>query len=199
MPRRIQLEVFELTDMTEERVELGQAELEECRLAAYEQGYTAGWDDAVAAQDTEVARLRSDLGQNLLDLSFTYREAHSHVLRGLEPLLRDMVAKVLPELGRGALGRIVLEQLEPFAKDCGDTPITLVANPANRTTLESLMIAEAPFPMVFLEEPSLGDGQVYLRLGNEETQVDLDAVVAAISSAVSAFFRAEKHEERRHG
>ena len=199
MPRRIQLEVFELTDMTDERVELGQAELEECRLAAYEQGYTAGWDDAVAAQDGEVARLRADLGQNLQDMSFTYHEAHSHVLRTLEPLLNDMVAKVLPAIARDTLAPMVLEHLRPIAKDLADQPVSLVANPANRDLLERLVVDEAPFPLTFQEEASLGDGQVYLRFGTEETRIDLDGVIEAISSAVSGFFRIEKHEERRHG
>lgn len=199
MAKRIQLEVFELSDMTDDRVELGQAELEECRLAAYEQGYTAGWDDAVAAQDGEVARLRADLGRNLEDLSFTYHEAHSHVLRTLEPLLHDMVTKVLPAIARESLGQMVLDHLRPMAKELADQPITLVANSANRELLEGLVVAEAPFPLTFREEPSLGDGQVYLRLGEAESRIDLDGVISAISAAVSAFFRIEKQEERHHG
>ncbi|MBC7142573.1 MAG: flagellar biosynthesis protein [Rhodobacteraceae bacterium] len=199
MAKRVQFEVFELTDMTDDRVELGQAELEECRLAAYEQGYTAGWDDAVAAQDGEIARLRADLGRNLEDLSFTYHEAHSHVLRTLEPLLHDMVTKVLPAIARESLGQMVLDHLRPMAKDLADQPVTLVANPANRELLENLVVAEAAFPLTFREEPSLGDGQVYLRLGEAESRIDLDGVISAISAAVSAFFRIEKQEERRHG
>ncbi|MGB3313193.1 MAG: flagellar biosynthesis protein [Albidovulum sp.] len=199
MPRRVQLEVFELTDMTDERVELGQAELEECRLAAYEQGYTAGWDDAVAAQDGEVSRLRAELGRNLEDMSFTYHEAHSHVLRTLEPLLNDMVSKILPAIAREALAPLVLEHLQPVAKDLADQPVSLVANPANRELLERLVVADAPFPLIFEEEASLGDGQVYLKFGADETRIDLDGVIEAISGAVSGFFRIEKHEERRHG
>lgn len=199
MPRRVQLEVFELTDMTDERVELGQAELEECRLAAYEQGYTAGWDDAVAAQDSEVARLRGELGRNLEDMSFTYHEAHSHVLRTLEPLLNDMVGKILPAIARETLAPLVLEHLQPVAKDLAGQPVSLVANPANRDLLERLVIAGAPFPLTFCEEASLGEGQVYLKFGGDETRIDLDGVIAAISAAVSGFFRIERHEERRHG
>ncbi|MGB3177421.1 MAG: flagellar biosynthesis protein [Albidovulum sp.] len=199
MTRRVQLEVFELTDMTDERVELGQAELEECRLAAYEQGYTAGWDDAVAAQDQEVARLRADLGQNLQDLNFTYHEAHSHVLRTLEPLLQDMVTKVMPAIARDSLGPMVLEHLRPIAKEMANQPIVLVANPANRDLLERLVVHEVSFPITMREEPSLGEGQVHIRMNEEESRIDLDGVIAAISTAVSGFFSVEKHEEKMHG
>ena len=199
MPRRPQLEVFDIPDRGGPRTDIGQGELEEARLAAYEKGYTAGWDDAIAAQDAEIARLRADLGRNLEDLSFTYHEAHSHVLRTLEPLLQDMVTKVLPAIARETIGHVALDHLRPLAKGLAGVPITVVANPANRDAIERLFVAEAGFPLRFEEEPSLGEGQVYLRLGESESRVDLDGVIAAISAAVAAFFRIEKHEERRHG
>lgn len=199
MPRRLQLEVFDLPDMAGDRLVHGQSEIEESRLAAYEQGYTAGWDDAVAAQDQEIARLRADLGRNLEDMSFTYHEAHSHVLRTLEPLLTDMVTKVLPAISRETLAPMVLDHLRPMAKELADQPVLLVANPANRDLMERMVIAGAPFPVSFHAEASLGEGQVYLKFGGEETRIDLDGVIAAISAAVATFFRVEKQEERRHG
>lgn len=198
-PRPLRLEVFDPPDRAGPRPEPAPDEAEEARLAAYEQGYAAGWDDAAAAQDAEVARLRADLGRNLEDLAFTYQEAHSHVLRTLEPLLQDMVTKVLPAIARESIGHVVLDHLRPLARELAGAPIAIVANPANRAAIERLLVAEAGFPLSFEDEPSLGEGQVYLRLGEAESRVDLDGVIAAISAAVSAFFRIEKHEERRHG
>ena len=192
MGHRVQLEVFELSDLADARVELGQTELEECRLAAFEQGYTAGWDDAVAAQDAEVTRLRSDLGGSLRDLAFTYHEAHSHVLASLEPLLSDMVAKVLPAIARQTLAPMVLEELRPAARELSDAPIEVVANAGNRKLLEKLLVKEASFPLTFTEEPSLSDGQVYLNFGHSELRVDLDGSIAAITAAVAGFFEIER-------
>lgn len=199
MSRRLRLEVFEVPDSAPQRADTGQAELEEARLQAYEQGYTAGWDDSVAAQDAEVARLRADLGRSLEDLSFTYHEAHSHVLRTLEPLLHDMVTKVLPALARETLGHVVLDHLRPLARELAGAPIAVVANPVNRAIIERLVVAEADFPVIVREEASLGEGQVYLKLGEVESQIDLDGVIAAMAAAVSAFFRVEKQEDRKHG
>jgi flagellar assembly protein FliH len=193
--RRVQLDVFELSDLTDDRVEIGQTELEECRLAAFEQGYTAGWDDAVAAQDSETARLNSDLSQNLQDLSFTYHEAHNHVLSTLEPLLQDMVTKVMPAMARESLSQIVLEHLIPAAKEMAGAPIVIKSNAANKTLLERLLVEAAPFPLTFSEEPSLGNGQVYLSFGHKESRVDLDGAIAAIAAAVTGFFQATKDKE----
>lgn len=197
MASRFQLEVFEVPDISPEKVNVSTADFEEMRLAAFEKGYTAGWDDAVAAQDAEQARLRADLARNLEDLSFTYAEARAHVLQAMEPLLRDMVAKVLPALARDSLAPVVLETLLPLAEEMAGAAITVVVNPANRPAVEALLTARKTLPLTFVEEPSLGEGQVYLRMGDAESRIDLDGVIAAIGRAVAGFF-AMQNEVKDH-
>jgi hypothetical protein len=199
MSARLRLEVFELPDETGEIVTLSQGAIEDARLAAFEQGYTAGWDDAVAAQDQASARLRADLARNLEDLSFTYAEAHRHVLGALEPLLRDMVGKVLPAMARDTLGQIVIEQLLPVARGLAGVPIEVVVCPASRPLVEPLIAASAIVPLAVTEEPTLGEGQVYLRFADRERRIDLDGVIAAIGAAVSDFFQIEQEKVRAYG
>lgn len=199
MASPLRLEVFDDTDNVDEPVSLTPSELEESRLAAFEQGYTAGWDDAAMAQTDEVARLRADLGRNLQEMSFSYHEARGHTLRALEPLLHDMVTKVLPAVARETLGQMVLEQLRPVAERLVETPILVTANPVNREAIEALVIGQAGIPMRFAGEATLGEGQVYLRLGQTESRVDLDGVTATIAAAVAAFFQIEKEKEIVNG
>jgi flagellar assembly protein FliH len=198
MAVRFQLETFDTAADDTEAVLLNLSDLEEAKLAAFEKGYSAGWEDAVAAQDTEAARLHADLGRSLQELSFTYHEARVHVLHAMEPLLRDMVSKVLPLLGRESLSRIVLEHLLPLAEGLADAPLQVMLNPASRDTVEDHLAARSSMPLRFVEEPSLGEGQVYLRLGETETRVDLDGVVTAIAAAVAGFFQLE-NEVTPHG
>lgn len=199
MARALLLEVFEDAEGDGEPVTLAPTEVEEIRLAAFERGYTAGWDDAATAQTAEVARLRADLGHNLQDMSFSYHEARSHMLRALEPLLQDMVTKVLPAIAREALGQMVLEQLRPAAEHLAEAPILVTANPVNREVIEAIVIGQAGIPMVFSGEASLGEGQVYLRFGQAESRVDLDGVIATIAAAVAAFFQIETEKEIVNG
>lgn len=168
---------------------------EEERLAAYEQGYSAGWDDAVAAQEAEVTKLRGDLGRNLQELSFTYHEARSHVLRAVEPLLAEMVGKLLPAVARQSLGAMVVEALRPLAEDLADTPVEVTVHPASRAAVEAMLTRDPAPPLRIVEEPSLGEGQVYLRLGRIERRVDLDGIVAAIDAALAAFFHPQPDPE----
>lgn len=162
--------------------------VEEAKVASFEQGYSAGWDDAVAAQNGDQTRIRADLAWNLQSLAFTFQDARSHVLQAIRPLILEMVNRLLPEVAREALAPTVLEALTPMADELADAPLTLVLNPAVRGQVEDLVAQATGLPMVIEEEPSLPEGQVYIRFGSIETKVDLSQVTADIAIAVRAFF-----------
>ncbi|MCB6177930.1 flagellar biosynthesis protein [Rhodobacter sp. Har01] len=186
------LEVFEPTGPLKRASTMVTTEIgaiEEAKLAAYETGYKAGWDDAAAAQSEDQTRVRADLARNLQQLSFTYQEARSHILKALEPLLSEMVNRLLPETARETLAPLVLERIMPMAEDLADQPVTLVLNPAVRPAVEGLIEQATGLPLTIEEEPTLSDGQVYLRLGGTEAKVDLTRVTAEISAAVRGFFQ----------
>lgn len=171
--------------------------LEEAKLEAFEKGYADGWEDAAAAATDDQLRIGAELARNLQGLSFTYVEARSHVLRALEPLLHDMVAKVLPLAARASLGAILAETLLPMTRDLADAPVRIEINPAVRQVVAPLF-QNTGFPVEIVDEPTLGEGQAYLRLGEAARSVDLDGVIAAIAGAVSGYFT-NQSEVRKHG
>ncbi len=162
--------------------------LDEAKVASFEQGYSAGWEDAAAAQDGDQSRIRADLARNLQSLAFTFQDARTHVLQAIRPLILEMTGRLLPEVAREALAPAVLEALMPLADDLADAPLRLVLNPAVRQSVESLVAQATGLPLEIEEEPSLGEGQVYIRLGPAETKVDLTQVTDDITAAVRGFF-----------
>jgi len=172
--------------------------LEEARIAAFEQGYAAGWEDAAAASQGDQTQIRADLARNLQSLAFTFQDARNHVLQALRPLILEMTGRLLPEIAREAVAPTVLEALMPMADDLADAPLKLVLNPAVRARVEALVTRATGLPMVIEEEPSLGEGQVFIRFGAAEAKVDLTQVIADITAAVQAFFSLT-NEERPHG
>jgi flagellar biosynthesis/type III secretory pathway protein FliH len=196
----LKLEVFQTEPKAPaaEMIVTDETALEEAKLAAYEQGYTAGWDDAAAAQKDEQGKIHADLARNLQALGFTFQEARQHVLQALEPLLSEMTARLLPEMAREALAPMILETLMPMAEDLADAPITILLNPGVRETVESLLMQATGLPMTIVEEPSLPESQVYLRLGAAETKVDLGRATQDIAAAVHSFFDLSD-PERRYG
>ncbi len=190
MMRSLRLEVFDSSQAADGSplplIEATAAE--EAKVAAFEQGYSAGWDDAVAAQQGDQSRISADLARNLQSLSFTFQDARSHVLQAIRPLMLELINRLLPEVPHEALAPTVLEALTPIADEMSDAPMTLVLNPAVRPQVEDLVTKATGLPLVIEEEPSLSEGQVYIRFGTAEAKVDLDRVTADISAAVRAFF-----------
>lgn len=162
--------------------------LDEAKVASFEQGYSAGWEDAAAAQEGDQTRIRADLARNLQSLAFTFQDARTHVLQAIRPLILEMTTRLLPEVAREALAPAVLEAVMPLADDLADAPLTLVLNPLVRDRVETLVAQATGLPMQIEEEPSLGEGQVYIRMGPTETKVDLTEVTDDIAAAVRGFF-----------
>ncbi len=186
----LKLEVFdtEAKFVKSHTIVLDHGALEDEKLASYETGYKAGWEDASAAIEGDQSRIKSELARNLQALSFTYHEARSHVLSAVEPLLLQVVGQLLPEIARETLAPFILETLMPLAEGLGDAPVTLVLHPNVRAAVESLLEQATGLPLSIEEESTLGEGQVFIRLGTVETQVDLDKATAEIAAAVRGFF-----------
>jgi len=188
MPLKLEVFETEVRPAKAQTVVLDRVTLEDEKLAAYDSGYRAGWEDANAADSEDQTRIRADLARNLQSLSFTYHEARTHILKAIEPLMLQIVGRLLPEIARESLAPFVLETLMPLAEGLGDVPVKLVLNPASRAPVEALLEQATGLPVVIEEEPTLGEGQVYLKLGAAESEVDLDQATADIAAAVRGFF-----------
>lgn len=168
-------------------VSMSDVSLEEQRLQAFENGYKAGWEDAVKAQAQDAARISTDFAANLEDLSFTFHEAQTSLMSALRPLLTGMVASVLPKLAHETLGARVVETLEDMARTATGGGPELVTSPDNVEALEKLLQDNDVMTARVTAEPSLGAGQVHLRLGTSEREIDLDSVLSQIATALSGF------------
>jgi len=175
-------------------VSLTDVSLEEQKLEAFEKGYQAGWDDSTKSGSDDSRRISADLEQNLQDLSFTYQEAHVASLNALKPLLDQMVSSVLPAMVQKTLGSQISELLHDLAKKHGSQPIEIVVAPANSATIGDFLNQSTQQDIKLVEEPSLADGQVYIRFGSQEREINLNEVLTSIDQAVVGFFEEAQRE-----
>lgn len=164
----------------------------------FEQGYKAGWDDANKAQDEDKQRIAADLAQNLHEMQFTYAEAQSKIIAAMEPLLRELVETVLPQLAAENLGGFVVQELKKITAGQANVPVEIVLAPATRPKVEAILPEVSGMPLTITEQPTLGEGQVHLRMGTVEKQVDLMHVLDRINEAVAGFFHETEEEGKRH-
>jgi hypothetical protein len=201
MMTRVQLEVFPLSAPTpaSDIVVLGKVELEETRLAAFDKGYVAGWDDATVAAQSDRTKAEDEVARNLQALGFTFQEARMHLLRGLRPLLTTMMGRLLPDMGRAVLMDLILETILPRAEEALSAPVRLHINPRTRPYVEMLAVSAKGLSLRIVEDPDLVEGQVFMRFeSGEETLVDIDRLVNQILNTVRNFFN-QAEQERKHG
>ena len=172
--------------------------LEELKLDSFEDGYQAGWEDAVKAQASDKDRAVAEMVQCLQDLSFTHQEAFVKLNSAMRPLLTKIATSLLPDLAKGALGPHVLQQLDELINDNAQNAIEIAVAPENLEPLQELLEGRVKSPFLITPEPALSSGQVYLRTNCTEREINLDAVMDGITAALNAFF-VQTQEDTRHG
>lgn len=168
--------------------------IEEQKLQAFEAGYQAGWDDAVKAQDEESLRISAAFGQNLQDISFTYYEAVAKLTSSFEPLMSEMVAKVLPALAGKTLALHVVEQVRQLVQISIERPVEIVVSPDNEDKVRKILKEALVEPFKIVSDPGLCDEQVFIRIGANEREIDLGSTIREVAKAIEAFF----HEIEEH-
>lgn len=172
---------------------VGYAEVESQKLEAFETGYKAGWDDAVAAHDEDTGRITADLAQNLQDLSFTYHEAYNQVLRSMNPLLDEIVSVLLPGLLQDAMGQQLLKQLQTLAEEIGMVQVSIAVTSDVLPKVEPLLKGEFSFPIDVQGDPTLDAARAEIRFGDVAKQIDLNEILQTVKDSVQGFI----HETQR--
>lgn len=172
--------------------------LEHERLAAYDEGYAAGWDDSSKAAEADLAQSEAQMRAHLQDLGFTFHEARAHVMRTVQPMLNAIVEKALPQLLHDTLGHRITADLTAMIEEAGDADITLLVASDQGDRVRNLLGGISSLPIDVHEESTLGAGELHLRLGHCEREIDLRALETTIGDALRALDTLNK-ETFAHG
>lgn len=201
MPSPLRLETFRINEEPPAPAATLREELEEIKLAAYERGYVAGWEDADRQTEREASTRRAAVERQLEALSFTYHEARGHVMRAIEPVLRSIVETVVPEAARASVIPEVIAQLLPLAQTASEAPVTLRIVQGSRPAFEAALTGLVLPPLEICESASLAPGQAEIAFEQQETRVDYTSAAERLCSAIDRFYQIQSEiqpEESRH-
>ncbi len=173
---------------------ISQDALEDIKLESFERGYSAGWEDALKAQSGSRTEAANSFIAGLQDISFGYHEARAGLIKAMQPVLTDIMAKLLPEAAQATLGAQVIEQLTEMLRKSADQSVRIEATKENLDALEELVDGAIPPPFVCVPNSDLGPTQVVLQVGAEEREIDLDQVILGISAAMAGFLQHMKKD-----
>lgn len=162
--------------------------IEEDKLQSFEDGYQSGWDDAVAAQGTTRDNVTAEFARSLQEASFSYHEARSSIVREFRGIMEPLLDELLPRLSRETVAAHVLEQIESLSKEALDHSIEICTAPNRVVTMQSLFENAIKDPFIIKADDSLKDDQVFIRLGNQEREIDFEPWIQQVQGAVTAYF-----------
>ena len=156
------------------------------RLAIYDEGYQAGWEDAQTAARDDRTRIDAEFARNLQDLSFSFHEAKVQVAQSMTPLVEALVASLFPRLKQTALADQVLAVLEPLQLEMPGPSLALRCSEEDADVLETLLGSAKSLPMKLSPEPSLMPGQVDFIFGQEKHEINVAQLGSQIEDLVKA-------------
>lgn len=154
----------------------------------FDDGYNAGWDDAMARIEADQARVGERLAERLIDIEHDQRAAMVTTLAALEPALRDIFDTLLPRAADRAFITVLLEEIEAVMAD-GLSEISLLVGPESVSAVERLLEdnASTATKVTVRPEPALSASQALLRWAGEERRIDLEGVLDGLDSALETF------------
>ena len=169
---------------------------EDQRLAVFEQGYSAGWDDALAAQAGQDRRATEAFVLALEDLSFPYQEALAQMIANTAPVIEAILHQIVPGQIAEHLARIVWDEVEALLRDPAHNRVEIVAAPARIAFLEQAM--PRGVDATIRADATLDDDHVRLRVGPAERRIDMSHIARRLDGAVAAF-RHQTESGKTHG
>ena len=163
-------------------------------LDAFEQGYKAGWEDAIRAKSEEHNSVSAELARNLQDMSFTLHEAQAAVLADFSQVLEQIVEKTIPLLVHETLGLQIVEQLAELAREQEPIDVKICVSSEDVQTVQALLPENLAFPVGIIEDPKTPPGQCQINFGARERQIDVNDVLDNLSQALAGFVHQSQKE-----
>ena len=155
----------------------------------YDDGYNAGWEDAMAQVEAEQARIGAQLAERLAALGVDNADRQSALIGSLEPALREVFDKILPHAVERGFHAILVEEITR-ALETANAQLTILVSPEDVAALSRLLqragIAEDL--AVVAAEPALAMSQALVRWTGQERRIDLDGVLTDLDTALDTYF-----------
>ncbi|MBN2758997.1 MAG: hypothetical protein JXQ79_00740 [Rhodobacteraceae bacterium] len=182
----LRLESFDSDPGAQNDMPVTPHEVENLRTRAFEEGYGAGWADALEQMRNEDALRRGAAEEALQAISFSYHEACAALEASFVDLVAQIVSVILPSLKGAALPQHLDRELRALAAKNFGQRLELLCAPSVMHVLAERAAAVAGLEVALQEEPSFSEAQVLLRCDQTTRMIDLDAVIVALKAGADA-------------
>ncbi|MGI9395793.1 MAG: hypothetical protein ACR2OY_14195 [Boseongicola sp.] len=166
---------------------LSDVDIEALRSAAYEVGYSSGWEDAGKAQAEQGKHIDAELERCVQDLSFTFHEAVAQLRGELGTLMLAVSEQFIPEILPDLMRATLQEEILKIAEAALHPDVELVASLDTAKNFENTLPTSGQMELRVIAEPSLGPNQAFLRFQEQEIAVDFGPLLKTLKEQLAAF------------
>ncbi len=189
----LRLEDFGPRSAPLQRAPAGAADPQDTR---FDDGYNAGWDDAMSQVETEQTAASETLRERVSELRIDRGAAMAAALRSLEPILRDVFDKVLPRAAERSFLPTLMEELGDVLND-DVAKLSVVVSPEDATRLLRLLARSGldDGRVSVRAEPALSLSQALIRWEDGERRLDFETVLSDLDEALDTFLSTLDRED----
>lgn len=169
-------------------------EVEDQKLQAFENGYQAGWDDAISAQSDSGKHVSAGLASSLKDASLEYQEVRDSLTSSVQEIMSGVVKTLLPKIARDSLGAHICEQVVAMTQSGSERTVQIAVAPEAEDVVRSILPEGSETQCEIATDQLLAPTQAILRLGKDEREIDLERILTEISQSITAFFETQTLE-----
>lgn len=181
------LEDFRPRELMDADAEDADAKIEDQKLQVFEEGYSAGWDDAIAAQAKHTNIATEVFVQNLRDLSFTYQEALTQMSQDLARFMDVLCNILMPKTLDTTFVETVRQQLTDVALESAAGQVEIKCSKARLVLLQENLSEDLPMPVIVSEDQQLDTDEVSLSLGPNEQVCDISSILRETVEKIEAY------------
>ncbi|MEN8842071.1 MAG: hypothetical protein ABF288_13200 [Octadecabacter sp.] len=172
--------------MNTSRIDLERFEGDGANLPIESPDYRRGKADGLILAETlssaKIAQSISEVSSALNDMAFGYEEARHHILEQIQPLVRQISDKVLPDIAKVVFGAHLSEVINFELQKSVSMPVQIAVAPGVLPALEDLIDHDH---CVFVSDPNLIDGQAIIQQRDVEVILDLPSLILALQTALN--------------
>jgi len=160
---------------------------EALRDSAYSEGIKAGAEATSRAFEEEKIRTLAPILEALNDMAFTQVEACRAMVKSMQPMVEQLVETLLPESARMGFGAEVSALICKAFEKAPAAKLIITVSPDTVPAMQS-MLAPAKAEYAIEPDPSMGGLEARVSWQGGYDQIDLDATLTQIRTAITAFF-----------
>ncbi|MFK7975704.1 MAG: hypothetical protein AB8C02_06185 [Halioglobus sp.] len=160
---------------------------DELKLKYYEDGYGAGWEDAVKAQENSAETLFASLNQAVTEVTFTRDEALDVLSTKVGELAEAIVLHFVPHLTDTNFTSMIVQTVTDEFNSIGEQRIGLQVSNDNYLQLNESLPETLKNALLLECVDKLPDGQVSFNAGSSEKMLDFDGLVDRLKDHIISY------------